>query len=86
MVLALKMAKIILEEIIQLTQVSSTFPNPLPDKWNANSIVFFDAGNVWGVDYDSSKDSDKIRSSVGIGLDWISPLGPLSFYICSSIK
>ena len=61
------------------SSISSTVPNPLPDKWNANSIIFFDAGNVWGVDYDSSKDSDKIRSSAGLSLDWISPVGPLSF-------
>ena len=61
------------------SSISSTVPNMLPEKWNANSVVFLDVGNVWGVDYDSSKDSDKIRSSVGLGLDWISPLGPLSF-------
>ena len=68
------------------SSVASTIPNPLPDKWNANSIVFFDAGNVWGVDYDSSKDSDKIRSSAGLGLDWISPLGPLSFIFAQTLS
>jgi outer membrane protein insertion porin family len=65
---------------------SSTFPNPLPDKWNANSVVFFDAGNVWGVDYDTSKDSDKIRSSAGLSLEWISPLGPLSFVFAQALS
>jgi len=68
------------------TGISSTFPNPLPDKWNAKSILFVDAGNVWGVDYDSTKDSDKIRSAAGISLDWISPLGPLSFTFAESIS
>lgn len=66
--------------------VSSTFPNPLPDKWNANSIFFIDAGNVWGVDYNSSLDSDKIRSSTGVSLEWISPLGPLSFTLAETIS
>ena len=66
--------------------IASTLPNPLPEKWNADSIIFFDAGNVWGVDYDTSKDSDKIRSSVGLGLDWISPLGPLSFIFAHSLS
>jgi outer membrane protein insertion porin family len=47
---------------------------------------FFDAGNVWGVDYDSSKDSNKIRSSAGLGLDWISPLGPLSFVFAQTLS
>ena len=68
------------------TGLSSTFPNPLPEKWNAKSIVFLDAGNVWGVDYDSTKDKDKIRSSAGISLDWISPLGPLSFTFSEAIS
>jgi len=68
------------------SSIASTIPNPLPDKWNANSIVFLDAGNVWGVDYDSSKDSDKIRSSAGLGLDWISPIGPLSFVFAQTLS
>ena len=68
------------------SSISSTVPNMLPEKWNANSVVFLDVGNVWGVDYDSSKDSDKIRSSVGLGLDWISPLGPLSFTFAQTLS
>ena len=59
--------------------ISSTIPNPFPEKWNAKSIIFLDNGNVWGVDYNSSLDSNKIRSSAGLSLDWISPLGPISF-------
>ena len=66
--------------------ISSTFPNPFPDKWNAKSIFFIDAGNVWGVDYNSSLDSDKIRSSTGVSLEWISPLGPLSFTLAEIIS
>lgn len=66
--------------------LSSTFPNPLPDNWNANTSVFFNAGNVWGVDYDGSKDSNKIRSSLGVSLDWISPLGPLSFTLSEVVS
>ena len=65
---------------------SSTVPNAIPDKWNAKSIVFLDIGNVWGVDYDSSLDSDKIRSSIGLGLDWTSPIGPLSFVFAQPIS
>ena len=32
--------------------LSSTVPNPIPDSWNAKSIIFLDTGNVWGVDFD----------------------------------
>ena len=41
---------------------------------------FIDIANVWGVDYDKSiDDSNAIRSSTGIGLDFLTPIGPLSF-------
>ena len=47
---------------------------------NIDFSYFIDIGNVWGVDYDDSvNDSNAIRSSTGIGLDWLTPVGPLSF-------
>ena len=68
------------------SSVSSTFPNILPDKWNAKTIIFLDAGNVWGVDYDSNLDSNSIRASTGLSLDWLSPLGPLNLTFAKSLK
>ena len=60
--------------------LKSTFPNLLPENLRANSFVFFDVGNVWGVDYsDLISDSSKIRSSTGVAVDVTSPIGPLSF-------
>ena len=50
----------------------------MPEKWNAVSNIFFDIGNLWGVDDNSTGDSNKIRSSIGLGFSWISPLGPIS--------
>ena len=48
----------------------------VPEKVAGN---FIDAGNVWGVDYDSSlSDTNKIRSSIGVGIDWFTVVGPLS--------
>ena len=47
---------------------------------------FFDAGNVWGVDYSSSiDDSNEIRSSTGFGLEWFSPIGPFTFTLAQPI-
>lgn len=58
----------------------STFPNPIPESIRATSLIFFDIGNIWGVDYSNNvSDSNKIRSSTGIALDILSPLGPISF-------
>jgi outer membrane protein insertion porin family len=60
--------------------LKSTFPNPIPESLRANSFLFLDIGNVWGVDYSSLiSDSSKIRSSTGIALDIVSPIGPLTF-------
>jgi len=68
------------------SSLSSTVPNFLPEKWNANTIVFLDTGNVWGVDFDDSLDKNKLRSSTGVTLDWISPLGPISFTLSETIS
>ena len=57
---------------------SSTIPNGMPEKWNATTNIFLDTANVWGVDDNSTDDSNFLRSSIGVGLSWISPLGPLS--------
>ena len=59
--------------------VQSSLPYLLENAQNLDMIVFLDAA-TWGVDYDSSiDDSNKIRSSIGIGLDWFTVVGPLSF-------
>ena len=60
--------------------LKSTFPNPIPDSLRSTTYLFLDMGNVWGVDYSNSiSSSSKIRSTAGIALDLMSPIGPLSF-------
>lgn len=68
------------------SSISSTLPNPLPDKWNAKTILFLDAGNVWGVDFDEKLDSNKLRSSFGAAFEWVSPLGPISFTFAETLS
>ena len=59
---------------------SSTIPYILQTQENMDLKLFLDIGNVWGVDYSSSvADSDKIRSSSGVALEILTPVGPLSF-------
>ncbi len=65
--------------------VSTTLPGLLRDLENIDFKLFYDAGNVWGVDYDSSLDSNKIRSSTGLSVDWYTPIGPLSFSLSQPI-
>ena len=60
--------------------LKSTFPNPIPENLRASTFLFLDMGNVWGADYSSLiSDSSKLRTSTGIALDLMSPIGPLSF-------
>ena len=48
--------------------------------------LFSDIGSVWHVDYDSSiADSNKIRSSLGVGIDWFTMVGPLTFSLATPI-
>ena len=59
--------------------IQTSIPQLLPNIQNMDVSMFLDAGNVWGVDYDSSlNDTNKIRSSIGIGIDWFTLVGPLS--------
>ena len=48
--------------------------------------MIMDFANIWGVDYDATLgDSSKIRSAVGIGLDWFTAIGPLNFSLSSPL-
>ena len=65
--------------------LSSTLPQVLPNLENINVSGFVDIGNVWGVDDSSLDESNEIRSSIGIGVDWFTVVGPLSFSFAQPI-
>ena len=65
---------------------------PLPDKWasQARASIFYDVGNVFntgevaftdklGSPIEYKPDFDDLRSSVGIGVQWLAPLGLFRF-------
>ena len=65
---------------------------PLPDKWasQARASLFYDVGNVFntgevkftdklGAPLDYKPDFKDLRSSVGIGVQWLAPLGLFRF-------
>jgi outer membrane protein insertion porin family len=67
--------------------LSTTLPNLLTSLENFDFFYFVDIANVWGVDYDSSiDDSNYIRSSTGLGVDLITPIGPLSFSLSQNLS
>ena len=71
---------------ITTINATTTVPRILENIQNVDLVMFADAGNVWGVDYDDSLDNSEIRSSVGVGLDWLTPVGPLSFSFAQPIS
>ena len=65
---------------------STTVPFIFQTFENTDLKIFFDAGNVWGVDYSNTIDeSNKLRSSTGVALEFLTPLGPLSFSLAETI-
>ena len=61
---------------------SSTLPFLLENSQNTDFVMFLDIANIWGVDYDASiDDNSKIRSAIGLGVDYFTPIGPLNISI-----
>ena len=58
---------------------ASNVPQFFEESQNLDFLIFADAADIWGVDYDSSIKGNGIRSSIGVALDWTSPIGPLNF-------
>ena len=66
---------------------ASTIPQLLSNSENIDVLFFFDVGNVWGVDYfDGDDEGSEIRSSTGIGIDWLTPVGPLNFTLATVLS
>ena len=63
------------------------FIAPFPGAGNDRTLRWFgfmDVGNVYGES--ESIDFSKMRSSVGVGLSWISPIGPLRFAYATPVR
>ena len=66
---------------------NSTLPVIFENAQNLDASIFVDIANLWGVDYDSSiDDSNRIRSSIGIGIDWFSAVGPINFSLTETLS
>ena len=65
---------------------STTLPEFGANLESIDFQLFLDAANVWGVDYDSSLDKSELRSSIGLGVDWYTIVGPLNFSIAQPIS
>ena len=68
-----------------IINLSSSLPQVLPNFQNVDIGTFLDVANLWGVDDKSLDETNEIRSSLGIGVDWFTPVGPLSFSFAQPI-
>jgi len=60
---------------------------PIPGTGNDRTLrwfTYFDAGNVWGENDKLTLDS--LRASAGLGLTWVSPVGPLKISYGTPIR
>jgi outer membrane protein insertion porin family len=64
---------------------ASNVPFLFEESQKLDFLIFADAADIWGVDYDSSIKGNGIRSSIGVALDWMSPLGPMNFSLAYPI-
>ena len=61
-------------------------PNILPESYQTDISLFFDAGNVWSVDYsDTLDETNKIRSAFGVSANVFTTIGPLSFTLAQDV-
>ena len=71
---------------ISSLNLSATLPTVFEGLDNLDVAIFFDAANVWGVDYDSSiDDKSTVRSSTGVAFNLMTPIGPLSFSFANAL-
>ncbi len=67
--------------------LNAEFIGPMPGTGNDRTFrwfAFVDAGNVWGDQQDVKL--NEMRASAGIGLSWISPLGPLRLAYAQPVR
>ena len=83
-----------------LASLELIVPTPFVADKNQNSVrtsIFFDAASVWNTRWDAEdrekfpnlpnySDPSRIRTSVGVGFQWQSPIGPLVFSYAKPLK
>ena len=69
-------------------QIEQSFPLGLPEAVGMEGRIFFDLGSLHQVDNASIVvfDDHFLRTSVGLGIAWDSPLGPLRLYYAFPLK
>nr|WP_244437490.1 outer membrane protein assembly factor BamA [Roseivivax isoporae] len=75
-----------------VARFEAEFPLGLPDEYGISGGVFYDVGNLWGLDNTDSATGDVLyedgsfRHVVGVSLFWDTPLGPLRFNFSEAVR
>ncbi len=74
-------------EIYYLARNELNFPLGLPDELGVSGLAFVDVGTIFNTNSSSAlvEDESSLRASAGIGLTWISPFGPVKFFLTQAI-
>ncbi len=74
-------------EIYYLSRNEITFPLGLPDDLGVAGLIFGDIGSLYSLSESGGDilDENKPRASAGVGISWISPFGPVKFYLSKAI-
>ena len=67
--------------------LDTTLPMVFSQIESLDMRYFIDAANIWGVDYSTSVDqSNTLRASTGVVIDWFTPIGPLNVSFAQDIS
>ena len=72
-----------------VASLEAEFPLGLPEEYGVSGGVFYDVGNLWGLDTtngDVLYEEGSYRHVVGVSLFWTTPLGPLRFNFSEVLK
>jgi outer membrane protein insertion porin family len=67
--------------------IQLSFPLGLPNEFGVKGRVFSDLGSLGGIDGGAGAvtDTGSMRASVGVGLGWSSPFGPINIDISETL-
>ena len=70
-------------EIYYVARNELHFPLGLPEELGVSGLAFADIGTVYNTSSSGSliEDETSLRASAGLGLTWISPFGPVKFFL-----
>ena len=62
-------------------------PLGLPEELGVNGLIFIDAGTLTKTSEsgETVQDELKLRASTGFGFSWLSPFGPVKFYLSKAL-